>query len=145
MSNIQEPRPLLVEMDINVRTYDIDFAGHVSNINYLYWMEDMRLEMMERHFPMKTLMDRGFQPVIIATNIEYKRAITLFEKPKGYMWVKDVGRASYRFEGEIYVNDQLTTHVIHTGAFLDAVTQRPRKLPAEFVEAFQKAEQGLIK
>ena len=59
MSTTERARPLLIEMDIRVRTYDIDSAGHVSNINYLYWMEDMRLEVMERYFPMQPLIKRA--------------------------------------------------------------------------------------
>jgi acyl-CoA thioester hydrolase len=134
-------RPLVVEMEIKVRTYDIDSAGHVSNINYLYWMEDMRLEVMERYFPMKPLLEKGYQPVIASTQIEYKTAIRLFEKPTGYMWVKSIGRASYTFEGEIYVDGKLTTHVIHTGAFVDPGSGRPRRLPQEFIDQFHRAEQ----
>jgi acyl-CoA thioester hydrolase len=139
------PRPLMIEMDIKVRTYDIDSAGHVSNINYLYWMEDMRLEVMERYFPMKPLLEQGFQPVIISTQIEYKRAIKLFDKPKGHMWVKSLGKASYTFEGEIYVNEQLTTHVLHVGAFIDTGSERPRRLPQEFIDQFEQAQKELSK
>lgn len=145
MSIIQQSRPLMIEMDIKVRTYDIDSAGHVSNIHYLYWMEDMRLEVMERYFPMKPLLEQGYQPVITATHIEYKRAVKLFDKPKGYMWIKEVGKVSYTFEGQIFVGETLATHAIHTGVFVDPVSGRPRKLPTEFVQAFQLAEQGLLK
>jgi acyl-CoA thioester hydrolase len=139
MSTTERARPLLIEMDIRVRTYDIDSAGHVSNINYLYWMEDMRLEVMERYFPMQPLIEKGYQPVITATQIEYKRAIKLFDKPKGSMWVSSVGKVSYTFEGEIHVNGELTTHATHTGVFVDTGSGRPRKLPPEFIAQFQAA------
>ncbi|HEY9776933.1 MAG TPA: thioesterase family protein [Planktothrix sp.] len=142
MSTTLRKRPLLIEMDIKVRTYDIDSAGHVSNINYLYWMEDMRLEVIERYFSMKEFLDKGYQPVIAATHIEYKRAIKLFDKPKGFMWISELGNASYKFEGEIYVDGQLTTHATHVGVFVDVVTGKPRRLPAEFIEIYRKAEQN---
>jgi len=37
-------RPFLIEVPLPVRTYDIDFAGIVSNIVYIRWLEDLRLE-----------------------------------------------------------------------------------------------------
>ncbi len=36
-----------IERDLPIRTYDIDFAGIVSNIVYVRWLEDLRLAMME--------------------------------------------------------------------------------------------------
>jgi YbgC/YbaW family acyl-CoA thioester hydrolase len=143
MSVTLNTRPFMIEMDIKVRTYDIDSGGHVSNIKYLYWMEDMRLEVLEKHLPMQPLLEQGYQPVIIETNIEYKRAVKLFDKPKGYMWVRDIGKVSYLFEGEIYVNGELATHAIHKGVFLDTQTGRPRKLPPEFLQRFLKAQAEL--
>jgi acyl-CoA thioester hydrolase len=137
----RKKRPLMIEMEIKVRTYDIDSAGHVSNINYLYWMEDMRLEVMERFFPMKPLLEKGFQPVIASTTIEYKKAIKLFDKPVGYMWVRELGKVSYTFEGEIHVNGELTTHALHTGVFVDPLSGKPRRLPTEFTQKFLQAQQ----
>jgi acyl-CoA thioester hydrolase len=140
MSTLAPNRPFLIEMDITVRTYHIDSAGHVSNIRYLYWMEDMRLEVMARYCDMQPLLERGYQPVIIATNIEYKRPIKLFDKPKGYMWIRSINKASYEFEGEIHLNGELTTHVIHTGVFVDSVTGKPKRLPPEFAQQYQEAQ-----
>jgi acyl-CoA thioester hydrolase len=142
MSTTLPNRPLLIEMEIKVRTYDIDSAGHVSNIHYLYWMEDMRLEVLERYLPMQPLLEKGYQPVIVSTEIQYKKAIKLFDKPKGFMWLSAAGKVSYTFEGEIYVNGELTTHATHKGVFVDPVSGRPRKLPREFLEQYQKAQKG---
>jgi len=142
MSTIAPKRSLMIEMDIKVRTYHIDSGGHVSNIRYLYWMEDMRLEVMARYSAMQPLLENGYMPVITSTNIEYKKPIKLFDKPKGYMWISWVGKASYDFEGEIYVNGELATHVIHKGAFIDAKTGRLRRLPPEFILQFQEAQQN---
>jgi acyl-CoA thioesterase FadM len=35
-------RPLLVELPIVVKTYDIDFANIVHNRVYIRWLEDLR-------------------------------------------------------------------------------------------------------
>jgi acyl-CoA thioester hydrolase len=44
--------PFEVEIPLPVRTYDIDFAGIVNNIVYIRWLEDLRLEMLARYFPL---------------------------------------------------------------------------------------------
>ncbi len=41
----------IVERDLPIRTYDIDFAGIVGNIVYVRWLEDLRLAMMEEAYP----------------------------------------------------------------------------------------------
>jgi len=41
------PRAFEISTPIAIRTYDIDFAGIVSNIVYLRWLEDMRLLWLE--------------------------------------------------------------------------------------------------
>jgi acyl-CoA thioester hydrolase len=43
--------PRIVERALPIRTYDIDFAGIVSNIVYVRWLEDLRLAMMEEAYP----------------------------------------------------------------------------------------------
>ncbi len=43
-------RPLEVELTIPVRSYDIDFAGIVSNIVYIRWLEDLRSKWLDEHF-----------------------------------------------------------------------------------------------
>jgi acyl-CoA thioester hydrolase len=37
---------MLVELELPIRTYDIDFAGIVSNIVYIRWLEDLRIQML---------------------------------------------------------------------------------------------------
>jgi acyl-CoA thioester hydrolase len=56
---MEATRPLLIEIDFPVRTYDIDLANHVSNIVYSRWLEDLRLEMMNKYFPLYELLSRG--------------------------------------------------------------------------------------
>jgi len=138
-TDVQEKRPLMVEMDIKVRTYDIDSLGHVSNIVYLRWCEDMRLEIFDNNFPLSELMELGYAPVIASTNIEYKRAVKISDRPRGYMWISSVGNASFTFSGEILVDGQIATRVKHTGVFVDLQTMRPKKMPDLFLHKYQKA------
>jgi acyl-CoA thioester hydrolase len=131
-------RPFEVVMPIKVKTYDIDSAGHVSNIVYFRWLEDLRLQLMEEHFPLQTFMEMGLTPIIAASNIEYKKSIKLFDRPVGHMWIREIGKSSLKFQGEIYVANQLTTQAGHVGVFVDTKSGRPRRLPDIVVEKFHQ-------
>mgnify|MGYP003388021920 CR=1 FL=1 len=85
---VNNGRLLEVGSDIYVGTYDIDFAGHVSNIVYLRWFEALRLQIFDKYYPLEELMDDGFLPIISAHYVEYKRAVNLFDKPTGIFVAK---------------------------------------------------------
>lgn len=143
MQSTNLKRCLEIQMPIRVRTYDIDSAGHVSNIAYLRWMEDMRLQIFIEHFSLESLMQKECTPVLANTYIVYKKPIKLFDNPVGYMWISHLGSASLKFEGEILVDGTVTTTVSHTGVFVDSTTMRPVKLPKMLVEKFREAEDKL--
>ena len=131
-----------IEKDITIGTYDIDFAGHVSNLVYLRWMEDMRLAVFEKHFPLKGFVDAGLLPVIASTKIEYKRAIRLFDRPKGYMSIIEVRPASVVFEGEVRVDGHVATVATHVGAFIRQDNHRPVRVPKVILEKFELERAG---
>ncbi|MBI2810003.1 MAG: acyl-CoA thioesterase [Candidatus Melainabacteria bacterium] len=130
-----------IQMKIKVRTYDIDSAGHVSNIVYFRWLEDLRLQLFEEHFSFQSFVEQGYTPVIAASSIEYKRAIKLFDEPVGHMYLSEIRAASIKFYGEIYVGEQLTTRATHTGVFVDIDTMRPRRTPTALIEKFKQAQE----
>ena len=82
-----QKQPFEVELHFPVRTYDIDFAGIVSNIVYVRWLEDLRLEMLAHHFPLEEQLQRGIAPLVLQTKIDYKQAINLSDRPIGRMWM----------------------------------------------------------
>jgi acyl-CoA thioester hydrolase len=134
-------RALFIEHEIVVSTYDIDFAGHVSNIAYLRWLEDMRLMLFEKYFPLEGFLKQGKSPVLAATNIQYRRPIRLFDKPRAHMWVSKMGNASMTIEAEIYVDGTLTTTAEHVGVFIEMASGKPIRLPADVVARYRAADQ----
>jgi acyl-CoA thioester hydrolase len=131
-SGEREMKSLYLEHDIRVVTYDIDFAGHVSNTVYLYWLEDMRLKMFDLYCPLQGLLEIGLTPVLVSTEIRYIRPIRLFDKPKGKMWVSELGLSTLTIEAEIYLADTLTTTARHVGVFVNMNSMKPARLPKVF-------------
>ena len=126
-----KPQPLEVNLKFSVKTYDIDFAGIVSNIVYLRWLEDLRLEMLEAYLPLKQLMERGYCPIINSTQIEYKKALRMFDRPIGKMWVAKLGRSRCTLQAEIYLNNEIVTTATQVGFFINLETMRPMAVPEE--------------
>ena len=63
----------------NIYTYHIDFAGHVSNIVYIQWMEIGRLRLLEAvGMPVLDITNKmGLLPTPIKTEIQYHKQIFL--------------------------------------------------------------------
>ncbi len=122
---------LQVILNLQVKTYDIDFAGIVSNIVYLRWLEDLRLEMLETYLPLKQLMARGYCPIVASTEIKYKKALRMFDRPVAKMWVSELKRSRCTLQAEICLNNQIVTTATQMGFFINLETMRPIAIPQE--------------
>lgn len=131
-------KALYLEHDITVSTHEIDFAGHVSNIVYLRWLEDMRLKMFDIYCPLQNFMALGQTPVLLSSEIRYHKPIRLFEKPRGKMWVSELTMTTLTIEAEIYLGDVQTTSAKHVGVFVDIAKMRPIRVPKLFLETIYK-------
>lgn len=128
-----------ITREIYIGTYDIDFAGHVSNIVYLRWLEDMRLMVFDKYFPLEQIMDEGkIYPVLASTKIEYKKPIKLFNKPIGTMWISRLGSCSMTFSGQIEVDGVICTTAEHVGVFVSQESAKPVRLPKIILDQHEK-------
>ena len=59
-------KPLEINLELPIKTYDIDFAGIVSNIVYIRWLEDLRLRIFEVHQPLEQLMAKKIKRRLLA-------------------------------------------------------------------------------
>lgn len=133
-----EARPFQVELRPVVRTYDIDFAGIVSNIVYIRWLEDLRFAVLHEYFPLDEQLARGVTPVLLSTDIQYLRTIRLFQQPIARMWIADVGRVKWTVEAEIVVEDVVSASARQTLATINLGTLRPLPVSSRFRQLFQE-------
>ena len=128
---------LQVTLNLQIKTYDIDFAGIVSNIVYLRWLEDLRLEILKTYLPLKQLMDRGYCPIIASTEIKYQKALRMFDRPIAKMWVSELGRLRCTLQAEICLDNRIVTTATQTGFFINLQTMRPMAIPQELKAIYQ--------
>ena len=133
-------KPLEVNLNLAIKTYDIDFAGIVSNIVYIRWLEDLRLKMLEVHQPLKQLMIKKYCPVVNSTQIKYKKALRLFDCPVGKMWMSQLGRLRCTLEAKIYLNEEIVTSATQTGFFINLETMRPMPIPSDIRDIYTQCD-----
>lgn len=134
-------RPLEVELTIPVRTYDIDFAGIVSNITYIKWLEDLRLKFLDEHLPLDKPLKEGYAPIVAGTEIEYKRPIKLFNQVIGRLWLSSLGRLKWTVQAEILCNNEIAATATQKGAFVNLQNGRPVLIPQELQKKYFEYQQ----
>jgi acyl-CoA thioester hydrolase len=117
----------------------IDMQGHVSNLAYVGWMQDVAIEHSATvGWSMRRYLELGAGWVVRSHFIEYFRPafadevvsvhtwVPRFDQrstPRRYLFVRDADRAELAGAETIWV-------------FVDLTTGRRRPIPAELLEAF---------
>ncbi|PPS44977.1 thioesterase family protein [Chroococcidiopsis sp. TS-821] len=134
--NCEKLLPFEIALPLSVRTYDIDFAGIVSNIVFIRWLEDLRCEILVNHLPIEEQLQNGVAPLLIQTQIDYKKSITLVDKPIGRMWISKLKTMKWFVNAEISVDGMVAATAEQTGCFIDLTTRRPVPVPAELQQKY---------
>jgi len=132
----EDKKILLIEKEIKVATYDIDFAGIVSNISYIRWLEDLRLAWLEKYFSLGKQVEAGFAPILLETRIEYHHAIRMFDQPTGLMWVGRLHSHKWEIKAEIRVKDKVMAIAEQKGVFVDRNKWIPIRIPENLKQLY---------
>jgi acyl-CoA thioester hydrolase len=128
--------PGIVERDLPVRTYDIDFAGIVSNIVYVRWLEDLRLAMMAEAYPIVRALADDVAPILLETHIAYERPVTIHDRLVGRMWSTEMGRVKWHLAAEFVVAGAVHARAEQVGLFIRLSTRRPIAPPLPLRQRF---------
>jgi acyl-CoA thioester hydrolase len=123
-----------VQHTFRVMTYDIDFAGVLSNISYIRWLEDLRNLFAEQALSIGDALRRGIAPTLMRTEIDYLAPVRFPDTVTGRMWLADQGRSKWVLaaEFESQAANQLVARAQQSGVFVALGTLRPVRLPEEF-------------
>ncbi len=120
------------QLKLPIRPYDVDVAGIVSNIVYVRWLEDLRVELLHEHLPPTLLRERNLMPVVARTEINYRASLRFTDHCTGRMRVVEMGRTSVTLDAS-FLNERGETiaDARQVCVFVDAATGRPAPLPDE--------------
>lgn len=123
-----------IRHEFRVMTYDIDFAGIVSNISYIRWLEDLRNVFAEQALSLGDALRRGIAPALMRTEIDYLAPVRFPDSVTGRMWLAEHGRSKWDLaaEFESQGTGQLVARARQTGVFVSLETLRPVRLPEEY-------------
>ena len=117
------------EQPLRIQTYDIDFAGIVSNIVFIRWLEDLRLGLMEQAYPLIRALAEDVAPILLATRITYRRPVTIADRLIGRMRVAGLGPVRWRLTAEFTVAATVHAEAEQDGLFMRLSTRRPIAIP----------------
>ena len=117
------------EQPLPIRTYDIDFAGIVSNIVFIRWLEDLRLGLLDQAYPLIQALAEDVAPILLATRISYRKPVTIADPLLGRMRVAGLRRVRWRLTAEFTVNGALHAEAEQEGLFMRLSRRRPIAIP----------------
>jgi len=138
----EKRRYLTVAQEFTPKTYDIDASGHVSNISYIRWLEDLRLAWLEEYHPLQKQAEEGIMPALLRTEIDYIKQIRLFEKVVGEIWLEDRGRLRWNLHFRFTVEGEVRATAKQVGIWFRPENGKPVRPPAPILEAYEREVQS---
>lgn len=121
----------MMRLDFEVKTYDIDFAGVVSNLVYVRWLEDLRLAYLRSAMSLDELMAQKLYPTLVHTAINYRAPVRFPDVVRGEMRFVEAGTTSMTLEATFtsLKTGKLVAEAKQIGVLLDGNTGRPVPVP----------------
>ena len=118
----------------------MDRQGHVNNLAYVAWMQDVAIEhSAAAGWPMERYLALGAGWVVRSHFVEYLRPVVAGQRMAIYTWVPEFTQRStprrYFFVRED--DRQLVARAETRWVFVDLTTGRRRHLPADLLAVFE--------
>ena len=131
MSRLLEPPPgqTVYRLDFTPQPGDIDENGHVNNVVYLRWAQDIGVAHWRSRAPPEALA--AYAWVALRHEIDYRRELKLGETAHGRTWVAEAAQGP-RFDRYIRIDaadGAMCAQIITTWVFIDQATRRPPRVP----------------
>lgn len=130
----------IFEYPITIKEIDIDENGHVNNISYLKWVQEVAIA--HWNSVSNTNMRTNYVWVVSRHEIDYLKSAYLHSNLLAKTWViEPEGARSQRYV-TVYDIDSNTiiAKVITTWYLLDATTKKPKRIEADVISAFSLNE-----
>lgn len=116
----------------------LDANGHVNNVHYVQWMQDVAVRHFESIGGVPPMQAAGASWVVRSHNIEYFSPAFAGEQIEVRTWVASVRRVRSlrRYEFVRLVDQKLLVRGATEWVFVDAKTGRPLSIPAAVEQVF---------
>jgi acyl-CoA thioester hydrolase len=134
------------DLEITVQAKDIDSLGHVNNVVYMHWMQDVATAHIDAlGLGVKQYLELKHAMVAVEHHVQYRKAAFEGEKIVLRTWLDDVN-ALYSFRQYVFYRPQ-DQSVLFMGntkwACVEIATGRPKRMSPTFIQAYQPISEQL--
>lgn len=134
------------DLEITVQAKDIDSLGHVNNVVYMHWMQDVATAHIDAlGLGVKQYLELKHAMVAVEHHVQYRKAAFEGEKIVLRTWLDDVN-ALYSFRQYVFYRpyDQSVLFMGNTKwACVEIATGRPKRMSPTFIQAYQPISEQL--
>lgn len=115
---------------------DIDANGHVNNVVYLGWIQDMATGHWAARQPAEDQTKWAW--IVLRHEVDYRRALLLGETATATTWVAETPEGP-RFDRFVRIDGPdgaMCAQARTIWCLIEAATGRPKRVPTEMVERF---------
>jgi len=117
---------------IEVSSDDIDDLGHVNNVVYVRWVQEVAAAHWEHAAP--HALKAKYAWVVLRHEIDYKNPAFLKDDIKGFTWVGEHHGARFDRFVRIQCENRVLAEAKTSWCLLDAKSFRPIRIPDEILE-----------
>ncbi len=134
------------DLEITVQAKDIDSLGHVNNVVYMHWMQDVATAHIDAlGLGVKQYLELKHAMVAVEHHVQYRKAAFEGEKIVLRTWLDEVN-ALYSFRQYVFYRPQ-DQSVLFMGntkwACVEIATGRPKRMSPTFIQAYQPISEQL--
>jgi acyl-CoA thioester hydrolase len=127
--------------DVTVRFAETDAQAIAHHASFVVWLEVARVAWLAEHTGgYNAIREQGIEALTIAVEVRYHRAARFDDRLRIWARCVDLRGARFRYEYAVERDGELIAEGSTSHATVDAVTHRPVRLPASFLEAVARAE-----
>ncbi len=129
-------RKMYIELPIIVRSYDVDYMQIVNNTVYVKWLEDMRMAILDKYFPLTEMLENKESPILAETHIQYKHPVIIGSHPIGQCWIWLIKKGRWKAEFIISECDKVYATAWQIGYYFNMDSHRPVAFPKEMIDKY---------
>lgn len=122
---------------INIEPADIDELGHVNNVVYLRWAQEIAIAHWQSRASAEMLANYVW--VVARHEIDYRAPLKLGDVAEARTWVEPTSKGALWARNVAIAKvgaSQPCAEVVSSWCLLDAATRRVKRVPAEIVARF---------
>ena len=131
----------------HVQYYETDRMGITHHSNYIRWMEEARIDLMNQMgYPYRRFEEMGYLSPVLHAECEYKKSVKFDDEVKIVVSLQEFGRLKFTLKYEIYNMSQggvLSAVGSTRHCFLNSKTGLPVLMDKEMKEFYDIMEKML--